>query len=128
IYLFTVEFGLCRQDNEIRAYGAGLLSSFGELEYALSDKPEKRPFDPSKTSLQKYYLTEYQPVYFIADSFKDAQQKVRDFSKSLDRPFSVRYNPYTESIEVLDTQEKVLRYAQSIKNDMVAMVDTLGRL
>lgn len=46
----------------MRAYGAGLLSSFGELEYALSDAPEKRPFDPSKTALQKYPITEYQPV------------------------------------------------------------------
>ncbi|CAG8508616.1 13645_t:CDS:10 [Cetraspora pellucida] len=128
IYWFTVEFGLCRQGNDIRAYGAGLLSSFGELEYALTDKPEKRPFEPHKTSEQKYIVTQYQPIYFVAESFKDAQQKVRDFSNSLERPFSVRYNPYTESIEVLDTQEKILRYAQSIKNDMVTMVNALERL
>lgn len=43
-------------------------------------------------------------VYFVADSFKDAQQKVREFAKKMNRRFSVRYNPYTETIEVLDNK------------------------
>ncbi|RHZ90290.1 hypothetical protein Glove_1g18 [Diversispora epigaea] len=128
IYWFTVEFGLCRQGGEIRAYGAGLLSSFGELEHCLSDKPEKRPFDPYKTAYQKYIVTEYQPIYFVADSFKDAQQKVRDFANTLKRPYSVRYNPFTEAIEVLDKKEKIVRHTQNIKNDMLILVDALERL
>ncbi|KAJ2817547.1 hypothetical protein IWW50_006131, partial [Coemansia erecta] len=57
IFWFTAEFGLCREDGSIRAYGAGLLSSFGELEYALTDAPEKHPFEPSKTAIQKYPIT-----------------------------------------------------------------------
>jgi phenylalanine-4-hydroxylase len=66
IYWFTVEFGVCREGDKVRAYGAGLLSSFGELEYALTDKPERRPFDPSVTAIQKYPITQYQPVSRIA--------------------------------------------------------------
>ena len=54
IYWFTVEFGLCRQPNGVRAYGAGLLSSFGELEYSLSDKPKHLPFDCATMGVQPY--------------------------------------------------------------------------
>ena len=75
-YWFTIEFGICRQHGDLKAYGAGLLSSFGELEYCLSDKPEIRDFDPAVTGMQKYPITEYQPVYFATGSFEDAQRKM----------------------------------------------------
>lgn len=75
-FWFTVEYGLCKQNGELKAYGAGLLSSYGELEYCMTDKPELRPFDPEKTGLQKYPITEYQPVYFVAENFEDAKEKM----------------------------------------------------
>ena len=89
-YWFTVEFGVTRQNGELRAYGAGLLSSFGELEWCLSGralrvsailtyvagKPELRQFEPETTGTQKYPITEHQPVYFVTDSFESAKQKM----------------------------------------------------
>lgn len=46
IYWFTIEFGMCREGNSVKAYGAGILSSFGELAYCVTDKPKLYPLDP----------------------------------------------------------------------------------
>ncbi|KHJ99672.1 Biopterin-dependent aromatic amino acid hydroxylase [Oesophagostomum dentatum] len=77
LYWFTIEFGICLQNGEKKAYGAGLLSSFGELQYALSDKPQVVPFEPSVTSNTEYPITEYQPKYFLAESFASAKAKLQ---------------------------------------------------
>lgn len=77
LYWFTIEFGLCKQNGELRAFGAGLLSAYGELQHAMSDKPEIRQFDPLVTSLQKYDDQDYQTVYFVCESFEDMKEKMR---------------------------------------------------
>jgi len=128
LFWFTVEFGLCRQDGEIKAYGAGLLSSFGELEYSVSDKPEHRPFEPSKIVTTKYPITEYQPVYFIADSFQSAKESLGDFAKNLSRPFGVHYNPYTQSVEVFDNHKQLTRFSKTIQSEMQILADAMERL
>eukprot|EP01012_Entosiphon_sulcatum_P013023 TRINITY_DN1829_c1_g1_i1.p1 TRINITY_DN1829_c1_g1~~TRINITY_DN1829_c1_g1_i1.p1 ORF type:complete len:450 (-),score=91.72 TRINITY_DN1829_c1_g1_i1:311-1630(-) len=108
-YWFSVEFGLCRQEGQVRAYGAGLLSSFGELEYCLSEKKiydyvrQIRPFDPFEACTREYPITKYQPVYYVSESFSDAAAKMREYAKSLSRPFQVKYNPYTNSVSTLTT-------------------------
>ena len=84
MYWFTVEFGLCKQDGQMKAYGAGLLSAFGELmnafgelKYSLSGKPQILPFDPVTTAVQKYDDHDYQQVYFICESFEEMKDKMR---------------------------------------------------
>jgi len=106
-YWHSVEFGLCKEDGEHKAYGAGLLSSFGELEYACSpehpgaDKPpEILPWDPEVASRQEFPITTYQPVYFLAESLQDAKQRMREFCEDLPRPFFAFYNPQTETIYI----------------------------
>lgn len=73
-----MEFGLCRQEGVLKAYGAGLLSSYGELEYSLhSSEPERLSFEPIIVASTPYPITRYQPKYFVAESFRSAQDKVR---------------------------------------------------
>nr|CAD7427970.1 unnamed protein product [Timema monikensis] len=127
-YWFTVEFGLCTQDDQVKAYGAGLLSSFGELQYCLSDKPERRVFDPIKTSLQKYPITEYQPVYYVAESFEDAKEKLIKYAQTIPRHFGVRYNAYTQSIELLDSKPQIEGLVQNITQEMQILLDALRKL
>ncbi|XP_072408123.1 phenylalanine-4-hydroxylase [Chiloscyllium punctatum] len=128
VYWFTVEFGLCKQNSEIKAYGAGLLSSFGELQYCLTNEPELRPFDPVKTVDQKYPITKFQPIYFVAESFEDAKEKVRKFAETIPRPFSVRYNSYTQSIEVLDNIEQLKNLVDNISSEMGTLYHALRKL
>ena len=72
-----MEFGLCKENGEIRAYGAGLLSSYGELLHSLSDKPEYRDFDPESAAVQEYDDQAYQDIYYVAESFEDMMEKFR---------------------------------------------------
>lgn len=127
-YWFTVEFGLCKQKGELRAFGAGLLSSFGELKYCLTNEPETRSFEPEKTALQDYPITQYQPLYYIADSFKDAKDKMSAFSLTIPKPFSIKYNPYTQSIDTIQHQYQIVQIVRDLKNQIFGLEDALKKI
>jgi phenylalanine-4-hydroxylase len=102
-YWHSVEFGLLRERGRLKAYGAGLLSSSGELEHAVAQENpavELRDWDPDAAAAQGYPITEYQPVYFVARSLQQAKQRMRAYCENLPRPFHARYNPVSESIWV----------------------------
>lgn len=126
-YWFTVEYGLCRQHGALKAYGAGLLSSYGELQYCLTDKPEHRPFDPYKTGDQEYPITMYQPIYFVVDSFEDCKEKMRNFADSIPRSFGVRYNSYTQSVEVIESVDSLVNYSSDVRAEMVNLENSLKK-
>jgi phenylalanine-4-hydroxylase len=70
LFWFTVEFGLVQTKEGLRSYGAGIVSSPGELEYALhSDVPERRPFDALAALRTPYRIDIFQTVYYVLDSF-----------------------------------------------------------
>ncbi|XP_067902201.1 tryptophan 5-hydroxylase 1 isoform X1 [Heterodontus francisci] len=127
-YFFTVEFGLCKQDGQLRVYGAGLLSSVSELKYSLSGNAKVKPFDPKVTCKQECLITTFQDVYFVSESFEDAKEKMREFAKTIKRSFSVRYNPYTQSVEVLKDTKSITNVVKELRQELDVISDALSRI
>jgi phenylalanine-4-hydroxylase len=79
LYWFTVEFGLVEHEGSIKAYGAGLLSSFGELEHAFSDRVERRPFDLETVINHEYTYSDMQPVLYVIPSYAELKEVTRKY-------------------------------------------------
>ena len=72
LYWYTVEFGLIRTPAGLRAYGAGILSSAGELPYCIeSPKPNRIKFDLLRVMQSNYKIDTFQETYFVIDSFEE---------------------------------------------------------
>lgn len=99
VYWYSVEFGLCSEGGRRKAYGAGILSAAGELQYALSEEPECVPWDPMVASVTPFPITKYQPKYFVASSFSDAQEKLERWLGSQDKPIYLTYNSYSRKVQ-----------------------------
>lgn len=67
---WVTEFGLIAEGGSVKAYGAGLLSSSGELDYAVSDETRHLPADVRGMLHTKHVRAEYQEQYFVIDSFE----------------------------------------------------------
>ncbi|HJU70665.1 MAG TPA: phenylalanine 4-monooxygenase [Paucimonas sp.] len=71
LYWYTVEFGLIQGPQGLRAYGAGILSSGGEVEYCLtSPQPHRIALDIERVMRTLYKIDSYQETYFVIDSFQ----------------------------------------------------------
>ncbi len=71
LYWHTVEFGLIATPAGLRAYGAGILSSAGELRYSVtSPEPQRLGFDVGRIMRTQYRIDTFQGTYFVIDSFE----------------------------------------------------------
>ena len=82
LYWFTVEFGLVEENGELKAYGAGLLSSFGELEHAFTDNVERRPFDLKRVINTDYDYSDMQPILYVIPSYAELREVTRKYIES----------------------------------------------
>ncbi|MGF6212087.1 phenylalanine 4-monooxygenase [Comamonas sp. 4034] len=77
VYWYTIEFGLIREAGGVRAYGAGILSSSGELAYSVtSPEPHRLPLQLERAMRTRYKIDTFQQTYFVIDSM----QQLLDFA------------------------------------------------
>jgi phenylalanine-4-hydroxylase len=78
LYWYTIETGLALERGEVKIYGAGILSSFGETHYCLeSARPRRLKFDLERVLRTAYRPDEYQQCYFVLDRFDDLASVIR---------------------------------------------------
>ncbi|HMJ34766.1 MAG TPA: phenylalanine 4-monooxygenase [Baekduia sp.] len=82
VFWFTMEFGVLHEGGELRAYGAGILSSYGEIEEFRH--MEIRPLDLAEMTTIDYDITKYQPVLYAADSISHLEDAVGGFFAAAD--------------------------------------------
>lgn len=87
LYWYTIEFGLIREAGQLRAYGAGILSSSGELTYSVqSPEPQRIPLQLERTMRTRYKIDTYQQTYFVIDSFEQLfEMTAADFAPIYER-------------------------------------------
>ena len=89
VFWFSLEFGVLREPDGVKTYGAGLLSSYGEMqEFQAADL---RPLEIGAMGVQTYDITHYQPVLFCADSFAHVEDVIGAFFQTVDDDAVSRY-------------------------------------
>ncbi|MEO6042061.1 MAG: phenylalanine 4-monooxygenase [Croceibacterium sp.] len=84
LYWYTVEFGLIREGDEVRIYGAGILSGPREAVFALEGQsPNRIMLNVDRVMRTDYVIDDLQPTYFVIDSFADLYHQTveRDFDR-----------------------------------------------
>ena len=71
IYWFTIEFGLMKNEDELKIYGAGILSSHGESKYSVSDEPSHLAFNAETIMNTEFENDKIQDKYFVINSFEE---------------------------------------------------------
>lgn len=82
-FWFTVEFGLLETPQGVRVFGAGIASSTGECDYALSGAPRVEPFDVDLIRRQEFRIDIMQPILFRLKSISQLYESLPVLSEKV---------------------------------------------
>ncbi|HMN97499.1 MAG TPA: phenylalanine 4-monooxygenase [Phycisphaerales bacterium] len=81
LFWFTVEFGLIREEGQLKVYGSGLISSPGESVHSLnSPEVERRPFDLDRVCDTSFEIDHYQPILYVLESFEQLRDAMHSYA------------------------------------------------
>lgn len=103
VFWFTLEFGVVWEDDELKAFGAGLLSSSGEIEEFRS--VDIRDWDIAAMGTTPYDITTYQPVLFAAPSMEFVIDRLGTFFSTFDDDVFDRMTPTSTTQITTPTRE-----------------------
>ncbi|HJO64219.1 MAG TPA: phenylalanine 4-monooxygenase [Sphingomonas sanguinis] len=112
LYWYTVEFGLVREDGDLRIYGAGIVSSYSESRFALEDpSPNRIGFDLARVMRTEYRIDDFQQNYFVIPSYEDLLKTTleTDFAPLYDE---IKALPDIPVAEIVDGDEVVTHGTQ----------------
>ena len=84
IYWFTIEFGLIREEGDLRIYGAGIISSPGETKFSISNEPEHFAYDVEAIIDSSYRKDKFQTKYFIIDDYEQLYSTLPHIEKVIE--------------------------------------------
>lgn len=85
LYWFTIEFGMIREENKLKIYGAGILSSIKESAYSISAAPQHCDFDVDEMLSTPYRTDIIQEKYFVIKSFDELYHSLPAIAKGIDK-------------------------------------------
>ncbi len=103
LFWFTVEFGLLRTQNSLRAFGAGIVSSKTELPCSIEDSTvERRPFEIIDILCTPYRIDILQPVYYVLESLEQLYEIAdQDLIPFVQKAITIGLKPTTAGIHVI---------------------------
>ena len=85
MYWFTIEFGLIREAGDLKIYGAGIMSSYGESKFSLSDEPTHRAFNVKEILSTDYDNSRIQDLYFVIESYEQLFESLPVIERAMER-------------------------------------------
>lgn len=113
IYWFTIEFGICIENGKNRFYGAGIASSYKEMDNMVGKKDVRRLNLIDEMVPVDFVIQDVQPFYYYAKSFEDVLEELRGYSNRFYKPFHLSYNYGNNSVDI----DRAIRMLDRVEED-----------